>query len=339
MTTGDWQSIWQTLNAWHRAGRRIGLATVAETWGSAPRKVGGQLIVDSDRRIEGSVSGGCIEGEVVEAALACLAIGKPRLLTFAVANETAWRVGLACGGKVSVLVEDFAPKAAILPALMAAIDARRAARMITDIESGAYLFSGGDETIGESALAAMLDAVAAERKAPGLVEVEGRRYLLELFNPPLRIAIVGAVHIAQALAPMARALGHDVVIIDPRAAFASPGRFPGITLMGDWPDEALAALKPDASTAVITLTHDPKLDDPALVAALESPAFYIAALGSRKTQAARLERLAARGLAADAARIHGPAGLDIGALTPAEIALSILAEMTAVLRGKSGHGI
>jgi xanthine dehydrogenase accessory factor len=338
MTTGDWQGIWQILDAWHREGCGIGLATVVETWGSAPRKVGSQLIVDKGRRIEGSVSGGCIEGEVIEAALAAVTSGKPKLLTFAVSNETAWRVGLACGGKVSVLVEDFAGKAAILPALMAAISARRSARMITDTLSGAYLFSCGEDEIGDSRLKGALKALAGGR-APGLNEVEGRRYFLEVFNPPVRIVVVGAVHIAQALAPMALALGHEVLIIDPRSAFATPERFPGIKLMSDWPDEALGELKPDQNTAVITLTHDPKIDDPALIAALKSPAFYIAALGSRKTQAARLERLAAEGLGAGAARIHGPAGLDIGALTPAEIALSILAEMTALLRGKAGHGI
>jgi xanthine dehydrogenase accessory factor len=136
MTTGDWQGIWQTLDAWHRAGRGIALATVVETWGSAPRKAGSQLIVDTERRIEGSVSGGCIEGEVIEAALTALKTGQPRLLTFAVTNETAWRVGLACGGKISVLVEGFDRKAKALPALMAAIETRHSALMITEIESG-----------------------------------------------------------------------------------------------------------------------------------------------------------------------------------------------------------
>ncbi|GAB4151260.1 MAG: hypothetical protein Tsb0016_23360 [Sphingomonadales bacterium] len=152
-------------------------------------------------------------------------------------------------------------------------------------------------------------------------------------NPPLRLAIIGAVHIAQALAPMARLAGYDVRLIDPRTAFASPQRFPDTPIDERWPDEALEAFAPDTRSAIVTLTHDPKLDEPALTRALASPAFYIAALGSRRTHAARLERLAQHGLdAAALARIHGPAGLAIGARTPAEIALSIMAQMTAALR-------
>ena len=159
-----------------------------------------------------------------------------------------------------------------------------------------------------------------------------------MFNPPLRLIVVGAVHIAQALVPMASLTGYDVTVVDPRRAFASDARFPGVAVRQDWPDEALEELRPDARAAVITLTHDPKLDDPALDVALRSDAFYIAALGSKRTHAARLERLA--GLGHDAAtlgRIFGPAGLPIGAVSPAEIALSIMAEMTQVLR-RLGEG-
>ncbi len=156
------------------------------------------------------------------------------------------------------------------------------------------------------------------------------------FNPPLRLIVVGAVHIAQALVPMVALAGYDVTVVDPRRAFASDDRFPGVAVRRDWPDEALATLAPDARTALVTLTHDPKLDDPALDAALSGDAFYIAALGSRRTHAARLGRLARLGHGEEAlARIHGPAGLAIGAATPAEIAVSILAQMTNVLRRRS----
>ena len=166
------------------------------------------------------------------------------------------------------------------------------------------------------------------------VEIDGAEWFVNPFNPPLRLLIVGAVHIAQALSSMARTAGYDVTVIDPRTAFASEDRFPGIALVDEWPDEAMERLAPDTRTAVVTLTHDPKLDDPALHVALTSPCFYIGALGSKKTQGTRVERLKAAGFdEAAIERIHGPVGLAIGGRSPAEIAISILAQMTAVLRG------
>jgi xanthine dehydrogenase accessory factor len=166
------------------------------------------------------------------------------------------------------------------------------------------------------------------------VETPAGTAFLQIFNPPLRLIVVGAVHIAQALVPMAALLGYAVTVVDPRRGFANDARFPDVALLDDWPDEALQALALDRRTAVVTLTHDPKLDDPALDVALRSDAFYIAALGSRRTHAGRIERLIAMGHdAAALARIHGPAGLDIGAVSPAEIALAVCAQMTAVLRG------
>lgn len=184
-----------------------------------------------------------------------------------------------------------------------------------------------DPRIGEAARAALLEDKART------VETEQGPLFLNVFNPPLRLILVGAVHIAQALVPMAQLAGYDVAVIDPRSAFGSAERFPGVTLSNDWPDEAMAQMKPDLRTAVVTLTHDPKIDDPALVSALKSDVFYIGALGSKKTHAARLERLTAAGFGPDDfARIHGPVGLSIGAKSPAEIAISILAQMTAALR-------
>ncbi|MGI9509108.1 MAG: XdhC family protein [Geminicoccaceae bacterium] len=197
--------------------------------------------------------------------------------------------------------------------------------------------------------------VGEETEAPGLEEhlssaigdalrfdrgvtvdrAEGRLFV-QPFNPPLRLIVVGAVHIAQALVPMAALSGYEPVVVDPRRSFASDRRFPNVVVSRDWPDEALEALSIDARTAVVTLTHDPKLDDPALDVALKSKAFYIASLGSRRTHAARLERLKTLGHdAAALGRIHGPAGLALGAISPAEIALSVMAEMTRVLRGKA----
>lgn len=176
-------------------------------------------------------------------------------------------------------------------------------------------------------------ATALRRDQSMAADTSLGRGFLQVFNPPLRLLVIGAVHIAQALAPMASLAGYHVTVIDPRRAFATDSRFPDVAMSGDWPDEAMTALAPDRRTAVVALTHDPKLDDPGLDVALRSEAFYIAALGSRRTHAGRLERL--QGLGHDQAtlaRIHGPAGLDIGAVSPAEIAISVLAEMTRALR-------
>jgi len=187
----------------------------------------------------------------------------------------------------------------------------------------------GSATSGEREAAA--DCLRRDQSRK--LELDGNALFVQVFNPPLRLAVVGAVHISQALAPMAALAGYHVTVIDPRGAFATLERFPDVQLIDEWPDEALEALAPDRRTAVVTLTHDPKLDDPALDVALKSQAFYVAALGSRRTHAGRRERLAARGHDdAALARIHGPAGLDIGAVSPAEIAVSVMAEMTAALR-------
>lgn len=181
-------------------------------------------------------------------------------------------------------------------------------------------------------LAEVEACLRADRSRP--VEVPGGRAFLQIFNPPLRLAIIGAVHIAQMLAPMATIAGYAVTVIDPRGAFATEERFPGVALAHDWPDDAMQAFAPDRRSAIVALTHDPKLDDPALDEALRSDAFYIAALGSKRNHAARMGRLKELGHTDQAvSRIHGPAGLDIGAVSPAEIAISVMAEMTAVLRG------
>jgi xanthine dehydrogenase accessory factor len=197
------------------------------------------------------------------------------------------------------------------------------------------LVVAGEVVLSDPLPATVLDAVAAahQRDRGTTLQTDDGPLFIQIFNPPLRLVVVGAVHIAQALVPMARLAGYDVTVVDPRRSFASESRFEGVAISDEWPDDALEALAPDARTAVVTLTHDPKLDDPALDLALRSDAFYIAALGSKRTHAARLERLGALGHDAEVlARIHGPAGLAIGAVSPAEIALSVLAEMTAVLR-------
>ena len=223
-------------------------------------------------------------------------------------------------------------KSEILDDVLAAREAKRPAALVTDLSDGAQALMVDGKVKGDLDLTdAMLDGVrkALARDESSTMVADDRKVFIHVFTPPKRLVVVGAVHIAQALAPMAALAGYAVTIIDPRSAFAMDWRFPGVTLTHDWPDEALEALRPDRRTAVITLTHDPKLDDPALKLALKSDAFYIGALGSTRTNAKRLERLGADGFSAvELARIHGPVGLDIGAISPAEIAIAILAEMT-----------
>lgn len=314
-TTDETTALFATALAWLAEGRRAALATVIETWGSAPRAVGAHMVVRDDGRFEGSVSGGCVEGDVIVNAQAALEQARAVRLDYGVSNSEAWAVGLACGGKISVLVQPVGDghfPAALMERILAERQAGRSVRVRTHLAAGRS------------------EAVAPEA-GPDTED------FLNTYAPPLRLAIVGAVHIAQTLAPMAQMLGYAPVVIDPRGAFLT-GRFEGISVSPLWPDEALRDWRPDERSAIVTLTHDPKLDDPALAAALASPAFYIAALGSRKTHASRLERLRQQGFSeADLARIHGPAGLNIGAKTPAEIAASIAAEMTAALRTGNGR--
>lgn len=312
---------------WHRSGKGAALATVVETWGSAPRQAGSQLAISGEGEIMGSVSGGCVEGAVVTEALAALADRKPRLLTFGVSDETAFAVGLACGGTIRVLVEpvgagDQALPEGMLSDLVAARGAKRAVGMVTrpDDWTRALVPAGADAAVD-----------ARLRSDRSGMEEDGR--FIAVHNPPLRLVIVGAVHIAQALIAIARTCGYDCTLVDPRSAFGSAARFPGETILEDWPDEALEALAPDARTAIVTLTHDPKLDDPAIRFALSSPVFYLGCLGSPKTHAKRVERLRAAGFTdAQLSRIHAPVGLAIGAKTPAEIAVSVMAQITQALR-------
>ncbi|MCC5974412.1 MAG: XdhC family protein [Rubellimicrobium sp.] len=307
---------------WHRAGRGAVLATVVETWGSAPRAVGSQLVVDRDGAMEGSVSGGCVEGAVIAEALEAVGDGRPRLMDFGVSDDEAFAVGLACGGRIRVLVDPVGASLteAVLADLVTARAARRPVALVADLEGEARRLVGGD---------AFPERFRLDRSG---VEADGRTFVT-VHNPPLRLVIVGAVHIAQPLVGMARACGHDPVIVDPRPAFAAEARFPGEVIVDDWPDDALAGIGLDARTAVVTLTHDPKLDDPAIRAALASDVFYLGCLGSTRTHAKRVARLTEAGhSAAEIARIHAPVGLDLGGRQPGEIALSVMAEITRVLR-------
>lgn len=325
----DTEIIAQALD-WIGAGHDAALATVVSTWGSSPRPVGSHLLIRDDNLFEGSVSGGCIEGEVVTEALASIRKDTVKTLDFGVSDADAWQAGLACGGRVSVFVQKISNGLkAVLKDLQAAREAKKAVALLTDLDTGAAsLHERGPDTPPELA-----ERFTSDKS--GLMETEdGKKTFVRIFNPPLRLFVIGAVHIAQALTKMAAELGYQVTVIDPRDTWGTPERFPGVTLDRRWPSTALEAYAPDARTAVVTLCHDPKLDDPALHVALDSEAFYIGSLGSKKTHAKRVERLTAEGIPAETqARIHAPVGLDIGAKTPAEIALSIMGQVTEALRG------
>ena len=306
---------------WHNAGRRAALATVIETWGSAPRRAGAQLVIAGDGEMQGSVSGGCVEGAVVVEALEALDQGQARVLEYGVSDDDAFAVGLACGGTIRVLVEPVG--ATLSEDMLNTIVATRATR-----EQLAYVadLNSQDRTLVTDGYPARF----AQDKSG--VEEDGQTFV-GIHNPPLRLAIVGGVHIAQALVPMARIAGYDPVIIDPREAFGAQVRFPDTKVINDWPDDALAEMGLDARTALVLLTHDPKIDDPALHLALKSKVFYIGALGSTRTHAKRVARLVDAGFSADEiARIHGPIGLNIGSVNPQEIAISIIAQMTQTVR-------
>lgn len=324
MNTAEHDQIVEAALAMHDAGKPVALATVLETWGSAPRPVGAQLAISGAAEMVGSVSGGCVEGAVVAEALDLLETGACKVLEFGVSDDDAFAVGLACGGRIRVLVEPVGVGTGPAPDLLRALAEKRRQRAVAayvvDINTWQRRIAGADDP-------AIAAALATEKSA-----LHGDQFV-GLHLPPLRLAIVGAVHIAQALSQMAALAGYDVTVIDPRDSFGAAARFPGMNIVNEWPDEALAAHGLDARTAVVTLTHDPKLDNPAIQAALGADVFYLGCLGSTRTHAKRVAFLREQGLSdAQIARIHGPVGADIGAKTPAEIAVSIMAQITHRLR-------
>ncbi len=296
------------------SGKAAAIATVISTWGSAPRPVGARLAIAEDGAFQGSVSGGCVEGAVILAAQDALRDGKCRVLNYGVADADAFAVGLACGGNIQILVEPIGigdgPDQALIEAMATAAERRTAYASQVNLETWERM---------------RLDAA-------GLACGKAGHVYTHVIRPSLRMIIVGAVHISQSLSPMAKMAGYEVFMVDPRGSFATAERFPGDVFVDAWPDEALRDIGLDAHTAVITLTHDPKIDTPALGVALRSDVFYIGALGSRKTHAKRVAELKGLGFDdAEIAKIHAPVGLNIGAKTPAEIAVSILAEVTECL--------
>lgn len=318
--------IFSLAAAWQAEGHQLALCFVMKTWGSSPRQAGSVMLVRDDHKIAGSVSGGCIEGAVIEAGLEAIKAKRGERLDFGVADETAWSVGLSCGGQIAILVAPVIPEK--FPPAELDICARLCARrqplhLSLDSVSG-QLLSSVEKTDQGQHLRTNLD------------EASGQFLYVQL--PPPHLIIIGATHIAQHLEIMSGHCGFQVTIIDPRGIFADEDRFsPEVDIIIDWPCNVLDQIEIDRSTAMVTLTHDPKIDDDGLDFALRSPVFYLASLGSRRTHSKRLERLVGAGFTPEnCARIQGPAGLDIGAKSPAEIAVSIVAELVAAWRGHLG---
>jgi xanthine dehydrogenase accessory factor len=341
--------VLDAIETWAHQGDRVAVATVVATKKSAPQPPGTKMAINARGAVAGAVSGGCVEGAVVEIAERVLAGAEPRLLHYGIADEEAWDVGLPCGGEISIWVEGFVRHGLQSRFTRLARSGARAV-LVTAVEGcpqpGAKLLVGadgrpegtlGDPLLDAAAVAAAREALWSERSE--LHEHAGATLFIDVAAPPPRLVIVGAVDFAAQLSAVAALGGYRAFVVDPRRRFATVVRFPAAErVIAAWPQEAFAQLDPlDRATAIAVLTHDPKLDDAALIAALASPAGYIGAMGSRRAQARRRKRLLGAGIEpAQLERVAAPIGLDLGALTAAETALSIMSEIVAHRRGRSG---
>jgi xanthine dehydrogenase accessory factor len=339
----------QTARAWTAAGERVVMATVVRVDGSAPRAEGAKMLVAASGAIEGSVSGGCVEGAVAEEARSIHEGGAARIVRYGINRAMMWDVGLACGGAIDVLVEPLpeisllercfgvGARAALCTSLAdGGADAATKAAVFTD---GRMTGSLGDAGVDAALAAAALDQL--ERGASKTVTISGRDVFIDVVAPRDRLIVVGAVHIGVCLCAMASAAGFAVTVIDPRERLNNRERFPDAAeLLVGWPEDELPKVAIDGNAYVAVLTHDEKFDDPSLEFALRAEPRYVGAIGSKKTHAARSERLLAAGFSRErVASVHGPIGLDIGAQSPEEIAIAILAEMIATKYGHRGAAL
>lgn len=336
------RDILADVDRWQKDGISVAIATVVQTWGSSPRGIGAKMAFTLDGRIAGSVSGGCVENAVIEAGIEAIKSGRAKLLHFGVADEAAWEVGLACGGNIEVFVKPL--DAEFFKSLITAWTDDSTSAHVTVIRGAADTVQrellvwengqiSGDHANVQEFIETANNALKTG-KSQRVVLREGTEVFIEVIAPPPALVIVGGVHIAIALVEMAKTLGFRTILIDPRRAWGSEERFPHVDrLIQVWVEEAFAQIRINPSTAIVMLTHDPKLDDPALKIALNSPAFYVGALGSKTTNTKRRERLFNDGVGeARLSRLHAPIGLDIGAQTPEEIALAIMSEVVSVYR-------
>ena len=305
------------MSVWLKEKRKVALATVISTWGSAPRPVGGQMAIDSNGEIIGSVSGGCVEGSVINEGINSINDGKLRIKDYGISNDMAWEVGLACGGELKILIQPLNLEDEIVYSIVENIKNREPTKLIINCLTGCRHIDNS-----------MINQVSTYDKT--------KEEFIHVINPKPRLFIVGAVHIAQALIPLAKIADFEIILIDPRDHFATEDRFPNCKVINEWPDTALSNFILDEATHLVTLTHDPKIDDPALIYALKKDMGYIGSLGSKKTHNKRCERLIDIGFCqSDLSKIHGPIGLNIKAKTPAEIAVSIMAEIINFRRSKN----
>lgn len=345
------REVAEELAAWLAAGERVAIATVVRIEGSAPRPLGATLVAAAGLRIAGSVSNGCVEAAVYEEAMASLAERRARVVHYGISDELAFTVGLSCGGAIDVLVEPVGPLheralAAIRadrPALLARLlEPSDAAGTVGLLEEGEWRDPPAAEVVPlRAAAVAALRAGLSRTEPARLADGREASVFLEAFPLAPTVVIVGAAHVGVALARLAKGLGFRVIVADPRAALATRERFPEADrIILAWPDEALARVPVGGETAIVLLSHDPKLDRPALVSALRGGAGYIGAIGSRRTNEQRFAWLRTQGFdGADLARVNAPIGLDIGARTAEETALAILAEIVAVRRGRTGASL
>ena len=305
--------VLKTAVAWLADGRTSTLATVIKTWGSAPRPIGAMLVIRDDGHVVGSVSGGCVEDDLIERVKGLpLQSAKPQLVTYGVTADQAARFGLPCGGTLQLVLEPVRAESQ-LEELLATIERHELVARFLDVETGEVTLKPG--------------------RWSDVLEYDGKM-LKSIHGPRWRLLIIGAGQTSRFLAQIAQALDYQVTVCDPRDEYADEWSVPGVILLRGYPDDVVLQMNPDPHLAVVAVTHDPKLDDAALTEALKSPAFYVGALGSRLNNERRRKRLAEFELSAqEISRMHGPVGLRIGSKTPAEIAVSIVAEMTAVRRG------
>lgn len=317
--------IYRAILDWQSQGIDTAVATVLSTWGSAPRAVGSILAVNSDGSFVGSVSGGCVESAVVRQSIEAMRLGRSREVSFGVTDDEAFDVGLACGGTIRVLIEPLSPSDRFAEECAHALETRRLSVLVRLL---------GRDSHGDMEISRRWTDAADFEPYKGS-RLDGDMHFIQPFLPRPRIFIVGGVHIAQALVSFAEILDFEPIIVDPREAWANPQRFPNVRIIAAWPDEAFHDKTLDRGSAVVALTHDAKFDDPALICALQSDAFYVGALGGRHTNQKRSGRFRELGMADELIqRLHAPIGLNIGAANPQEIALAIMAEIVARWRNK-----
>jgi xanthine dehydrogenase accessory factor len=335
------RELLEQYDAWRAEGLAVGRAVVIRTYGSAPRQEGSVLLVAEDGRMIGSVSGGCVEGAAAEAVQEARRSGHSRVIRYGITDDLAWSVGLACGGQLDVLVQPSVPDDVLAAARAQDAPAQDGlgATIITELPPDTPP-PAGDRLSTTAADATEIEALRGDALAAGqsrTVQLGDRAVFIESFPARPRLIIVGATEVARSLVNLAGPLGYERIVIDARAAFATPERFPDVDrLLTDWPDEAFGEIDLGPKDAVAILSHDAKFDEPAIIEAFRRGARYIGAIGSRKTQADRRRRLLEAGVTEDQlARLHGPIGLDLGGREPAETALAILAEIVAERRGGS----